>query len=235
MNYFLDTCLKIAFVFCTDLWNDETYELFDNKHVFYCSYNVEKEFDGKYNDILKEHSSFFYALKDDLNQNFKEYITLSDLKTKSKIIDFERDFDENKKEKISEIIWKYTESKHTFNHTLNEDVCKIKDIIIFINKLSRSFESRSLDRRNEFERNIIQYPEIDNSYDDLNDKLVNKIDIHKPDNLIIIDAHDLSIEENIPLDFITLDNKMILKIKNFLYLLNINNFYYLKEYTIPPT
>ena len=105
MNYFLDTCVKIAFVFCTDPWNDETYELFDNKHVFYCSYNVEKEFDGKYNDILKEHSSFFYALKDDLNQNFKEYITLSDLKTKSKIIDFERDFDENKKEKISEIIW----------------------------------------------------------------------------------------------------------------------------------
>ena len=45
-------------------------------------------------------------------------------------------------------------------------------------------------------------------YSDLNDKL-SKIGINYPDNYIILDAHDLSLNDGICLNFISVDKKMI--------------------------
>ena len=42
MNYFLDTNVKIGYVFCTDSWNDESVKLLENNDTFYNSNCVEK-------------------------------------------------------------------------------------------------------------------------------------------------------------------------------------------------
>ena len=54
MNCFLDTNVKIGYVFCTDPWNDKSEHLFNMNHTFYISPSVRKEFNKKYNQILKK-------------------------------------------------------------------------------------------------------------------------------------------------------------------------------------
>ena len=53
MNYFLDTCVGLGYVFCTNPWNDKSEHLFNKEATFYISYCVGKELNKKYNDILK--------------------------------------------------------------------------------------------------------------------------------------------------------------------------------------
>ena len=48
MNYFLDTNVKIGYVFCTDPWNDESVKLLESDSAFYNSNCVEKEFEFKF-------------------------------------------------------------------------------------------------------------------------------------------------------------------------------------------
>jgi hypothetical protein len=43
MDYFLDTCVEVGYVFCTDPWNDESVEVFnDNDYLNY--YNLLYKF-----------------------------------------------------------------------------------------------------------------------------------------------------------------------------------------------
>ena len=64
MNYFLDTNVKIGYVFCTDPWNDESVKLLESDNAFYNSNCVEKEFNKKYDYIMKEQKNFFYSLRE---------------------------------------------------------------------------------------------------------------------------------------------------------------------------
>ena len=98
MNYFLDTNVKIGYVFCTDPWNDESVKLLESDDVFYNSNCVEKEFNKKYDPIIKEQKNFFYSLRDELKDSSSQILSLKDLKIKSKIIYLKRDFEENKKD-----------------------------------------------------------------------------------------------------------------------------------------
>ena len=76
---------------------------------------------------------------------------------------------------------------------------------------------------------VIECEKRNNKYSDLNDTLLN-IDIHYPDNCIILDAHDLSLNDRIALNFISADKIMIEKAKKIINLLSIDNFFYLKNF-----
>lgn len=230
MNYFLDTNVEIGYVFCTDPWIDYSVKIFENDDILYYSHCVDKEFNKKYDSILKEQKNFLYSLRDELNESSAQKLSLKDLKIKSKIPILRRDFEENKKDKIVEVLWKLSQSKHEYDDELGDNVCAVKELVLVINKFIRGFERKLIERRNTFEREVICYPKRDEKYMDLNEKLLFEVDVHYPDNCIILDAHDLSLNENIKMEFITADEKMIDKVNNMLDLLCIDKFHYLKDF-----
>lgn len=230
MNYFLDTCVKIGYVFCTDPWNAKSESIFKKNATFYISRTVVKEFNKKYNDILKQQKNFFYSLRDELKgEDPSKKLSAKDLKIKSLIIPLKRNFSEDIKEQIAEVLWKHSKPKHKYDAALNKDICTVKDLLTYINKFIRSFEAKIIARLLNFQRKVIK-SERNKKYADLNKKLLDEVDIHYPDNCIIIDAHDLSLKESIKLEFISADKKMIKKVNNIVDSLNIEKFHYLKEF-----
>lgn len=229
MNCFLDTNVKIGYVFCTDPWNDKSEHLFNMNHRFYISPSVKKEFNKKYNHILKNQKTFLYSLRNELNEeNPSKKLSLKDLKIKSIIIELKRDFDENLKREIVEVLWKGCASKHEYDSKLKVDVCTIKDLLTYIKKFMRGFEGKLITRVTTFQREVIECEKRDKEYSDLNEKLLNA-GIHYPDSEIILDAHDLSLKDNLILNFISADNEMIKNVNTVIGVLNIDKFYYLKE------
>ncbi|WP_458403066.1 hypothetical protein [Methanobrevibacter sp.] len=119
----LDTNIGLGYVFCTDPWNDKTEHLFNKEGTFYISYCVGKEFDKKYNNILKKQMNFLYSLRNDLAiQNSSKKLSLKNLKMKSLIIELKRDFDDNLKEEIVEVLWKRCKNKHKFDSQLYKNM-----------------------------------------------------------------------------------------------------------------
>lgn len=231
MNYFLDTNVELGYVFCTDPWNDKSEHLFDKEGTFYISYCVSREFDKKYNDILKKQMNFLYSLRNELEiEDSSKKLSLKNLKIKSLIIELKRNFDDNLKEEIIEVLWKRCGNKHIFDSELEEYVCTVKDLLIYIKKFIRGFKGKLIARRRFFKSVVIECEKRIKTYSDLNDKLLNQIGIHFPDNFIILDAHDLSLNDGIDLYFISADKKMIKKANNILNLLSIENFFYLKDF-----
>ena len=208
MNYFLDTNVGLGYVFCTDPWNDKSEHLFNKEEgTFYISHCVRKEFDKKYNNILKNQMNFLYSLRDELEtENSSKKLSLKNLKLKSITIELKRDFEDNLKEEIVEVLWKRCENKHELDSELKEYVCTVKDLLIYIKKFIRGFKGKLIDRTRFFKSVVIECEKRNKGYSDLNDALLN-IDIHYPDNYIILDAHDLSLNEGITLNFISSDNK----------------------------
>lgn len=139
-----------------------------------------------------------------------------------------KDFAENKKEKIVEVIWNLSNANHVFNEDLDDYVCSVENILKSVKKLFRGFERIVLNRKNVFERTVL-FHHRDVKYPELYEILEN-YDVHYPDICIVLDAHDLSLNDNINLEFITTDNKMVSAVNNVVGSLSINKFYYLKEF-----
>lgn len=231
MNYFLDTCVELGYVFCTDPWNDKSVKVFDETDYLHYSYCVDREFDKKYHEFLKEQKNLFYSLRDELKiENPDKLLSLDTLILKSKIIPLKRDFNENKKEKCVEIFWEFCKAKHEYDVDLKINVCKVQHLLNRISRFIRSFERGIKNRRADFERKVIYHSKRNKKYPKLLKDLENN-NIHYPDYCIILDAHDLSLTENLDLEFITADNKMAINANNIIGLLNIQKFHYLKEYS----
>lgn len=229
MNYFLDTNVEIGYVFCTDPWHDYSVKLFNDNDLLYYSHCVDKEFYKKYDSILKEQKNFFYQLKNELKESSRQKLSLNDLKIKAQIIFLRRDFEENKKDKISEVLWKLSQPKHEYDNKLNTHVCNVEDLLVYLEKFIRGFERKLNERINYFEFNVILHKRYE-QYMDLNEKLLFEADVHFPDNCIILDAHDLSLNKGINLEFVTSDENMINKINTMVDLLFIDEFLYLKDF-----
>ena len=230
MNYFLDTNVGLGYVFCTDPWNDKSEHLFNKEGTFFFFFFVRNEFDRKYNNILKKQMNFLYSLRKVLEiENYSKRLSLKDLKLKSSFVVLKRDFEDNLKEKIVEVLWKRCENKHEFDSHLEEYVCAVKDLLIYIKKFMRGFKGKLIDRTRFFKSEVIECEKRTKKYSDLNDNL-SKIGIHYPDSYIILDAHDLSLNDGIGLNFISADKKMIERAKNILNLLSIDGFFYLKDF-----
>lgn len=173
----------------------------------------------------------FYSLRDELKiENPDKLLSLDTLILKSKIIPLKRDFNENKKEKCVEIFWEFCKAKHEYDVDLKINVCKVQHLLNRISRFIRSFERGIKNRRADFERKVIYHSKRNKKYPKLLKELENN-NIHYPDYCIILDAHDLSLTENLDLEFITADNKMAINANNIIGLLNIQKFHYLKEYS----
>ena len=80
MDYFLDTCVEVGYVFCTDPWNDESVEVFNDNDYLNYSHTVKMEFKKIRLDIdykklgLKNGEQEAYLEKEKLIADlFKEY------------------------------------------------------------------------------------------------------------------------------------------------------------------
>ena len=134
-----------------------------------------------------------------------------------------------KKKKCVEIFWNYCKTKHEYDNKLNRYVCKVQYLLNLISPFIRSFEREIMKRRRNFESVVLYYHKRKKKCSDLFKKLENN-NVHYPDNCIILDAHDLSLNENINLEFITTDDKLITNVNNIISSLNINKFHYLKDF-----
>lgn len=229
MNYFLDTNVKIGYVFCTDPWNDESVKLLESGNVFYNSNCVEKEFNKKYDYIIKEQKNFFYSLRDELKESSTQVLSLKDLKIKSQMIYLERDFEENKKDNISKVLWKVSQPKHEYDDDLKTDVCSVYNLLKYIGKFIRGFERKLMERRSYYESEVM-FHNMDEKYMDLNERLLFGCDVHYPDNCIVLDAHDLSLTDCIDLEFISTDRNMIESVTEMIDVLCIDKFHYLRDF-----
>jgi len=153
------------------------------------------------------------------------------LKLKSLCSELKRDFEDNLKEKIVEVLWKRCENKHEFDFQSEEYVCAVKDLLIYIKKFMRGFKGKLIDMIRFFKSVVIECEKRTENCSDLNDKLL-KIGIHYHDSYIILDAHDLSLNDRIGLNFFSADKKMIERAKNILNLLSIDDFFLFKSFLL---
>lgn len=65
MDYFLDTCVEVGYVFCTDPWNDESVEVFNDNDYLNYSHTVKMEFNQK---------SWQVDLEEEIDERKKEKI-----------------------------------------------------------------------------------------------------------------------------------------------------------------
>ena len=229
MDYFLDTCVEVGYVFCTDPWNNESVKIFEANDSLYYSFNVDKEFRKKYHEIYRENRNFLISLRDILNleADKEKLLSLNDLNQKSWQVNLKKEIGENKKEKMIETLWQYSKSKH-LNTESENPVCKVKTLLSYISKFIRNLSNGLLKRKMAFENKVMIHTRHDR-YSKLYNKL-DENDVHHPDNDIVLDAHDLSLKMNIALEFITADKNMVNNVNKIIGLLNINNFHYLKDF-----
>ena len=102
MDYFLDTCVEVGYVFCTDPWNDESVEVFNDNDYLNYSHTVKMEFNKKYHEIYNENRNFLRSLMDILNleSDKEKLLSLDEFNQKSWQVDVEEEIDERKKERI---------------------------------------------------------------------------------------------------------------------------------------
>lgn len=230
MNYFLDTNVKLGYVFCTDPWYDNSVSVFNDHDFLHDSSTVNIEFNGRYRYFLREQKDFFYELREILRfDNSSKKINLNDLRVKSWEVDLKRDFNDDKKESYVKSFWKYCGNINGLDYELESIAFKIKDVIKYISRFLMGFERKVLNRKLQYERKVMCCSKRTGDYQELYDKLLD-VNVHDPDTFIILDAHDLSLKDNLVLDFITADNNMIHNVKDIINLLNINKFHYLKDF-----
>lgn len=230
MNYFLDTNVKLGYVFCTDPWNDNSISVFNNNDFLYDSKEVYREFNRKYHYFLNEQKHFFYGLKDVLElDNSSKEISLKDLLVKAWTVNLKHEFDDNKKESCVKTFWKFCRNLKGLNNDLDDIVFKINDIINYISRFLMGFERGVLNRKLQYELKVMCHSKRTMDYEEIYDKLIES-NVHNPDTFIILDAHDLSITDSIVLDFITGDYDMIQNLNEIINCLNINKFHYLKDF-----
>lgn len=230
MDYFLDTCVEVGYVFCTDPWNDNSVDVFNDNENLHYSHTVKREFNKKYHEIYNENRNFLRSLMDVLNleSDKEKLLSLDEFNQKSWQVNLEEEIDERKKEKIIKTLWEFSKSKHLKTESGNT-VCKVKTLLIYISKFIRNFNYGLLQRKRAFESKVMIHTRYD-KYQELYDKL-DENNIHYPDNNIVLDAHDLSLKRNIALEFITADRNMVNNVNSIVGLLNINKFHYLKNFT----
>ena len=92
MNYFLDTCVEVGYVFCTDPWNDESVEVFNDNDYLNYSDTVKREFNKKYHEIYNETRNFLISIKDILNleSDKEKLLSLDEFNQKSWQVDLKK-------------------------------------------------------------------------------------------------------------------------------------------------
>lgn len=221
MNYFLDTNVKLGYVFCTDPWNTPAVSVFDSKDKLHYSRNVDDEFQKNFGIFLTQQKQFFYKISEELEDLKLKKVNYNAFESIGISVNLINDFAENKKESCLKQLWNISNKN-------KEDNIDVKKLVRDIRAFARNFEKLLFSRKIDFEQKVImcldrveEYPKI---YDELD-----YLGIHDEDNVIILDAHDLASRESLILNFVTSDDD-VYELSHKALSLNINEFLHLKNF-----
>ena len=195
MNAFVDTNIPIAYTFLIDPLNYKSVSVFNKYKNFYWSNCVKSEFNKVFREKRKILIKFYKGLLLYLKKEFSNYYSFNDLK---KYL-YNKNFTKKEYGKIKSSLSNFWENyvKESYPTLENMD-SSINDCL---NDLNNSIRNR----RKNWENKVKLTPKRTESYDSLNSKL-NKLNVHYPDDKIVLDAHDYNLRTNFGLDFITFDH-----------------------------
>lgn len=214
MKNFIDTNIALGYSLPCDKWHSNSIEFIFNNNNFYWSNNVKKEFNEKFKNITRGVFEFLGKISVLLAMNKKSFVNYYSFenfilnKTKNCNID------KTKKIKIIEFFW---ENKKIILSDFPIEIQLKFDSFI----LSYKFDYDSLKKELESIMNLHDCG-LENylKYSLIHEKLKD-LKIHYPDDIILLDAHDLGLSSNVC--FNTLDKELHVKIKNS-NILKINEF-----------
>ena len=220
MDSFLDSNVIIGYSLYLDPWHKYAQNVFEKENNAYWSKTVKKESENKIIEKMNIYNSFFIELKYNLQNiidNFGQCIISKEeffsilLKIPNNEISMQN------KKRIGESIWR--EGGWYDEVNIQELLKIISRIKIMLNSTSEINYNHCLEKLILHFRNK-QYKNILESFNNLSVRN-SYIFLHYPDNMIILDAHDLA-SNDIDLEFITSDKKLLKFKKSILELTKIN-------------
>ena len=207
MKSFIDTNILIAYIFHIDSLHYKANQVFEEYQTIIYSQKVKLEADFVFTKKRKILQEFFENL---LMETYNKNANLSSLKDLKKLISNKK-FNKMIKGEIKsslEPFWvRYVKEQFPKNEIIQQAIFNcLNDLDIY-----------SFNRKEQIEKRIKITERRMKPYAKLHKKL-KEMDVHHPDDEIILDVHDHNLRINDKLDFITFDNgfyNRILKIKEF--------------------
>ena len=202
MNRFLDTNVIVGYCISLDPWAYYSKKALKSNDKIYWSVNVQIESKKKINELKKSYKIIFSEIKENLD--YEEIITEKNFISLVKNLTLPQY--NNKpinlnRENIAKNIW--YEGGWYMDINQNEIIPILNDIELKIN-MDASNGFKKISQKLILHDRKKQYNEL---LDKINNLKINKRRIHKPDNFIILDAHDLG--RNIQINFITSDKQLM--------------------------
>lgn len=202
MSYFFDTNVCIGYVFSWDPWHDSSSTVFLEGKNLYWSDRVKKESKNKYRTFIRKYRTFIHKFISTIKNKTREELNKGECISEIEIVCPNDDYIQHLKNWVKNI-WS--------NYNLNDYNEPKNKIINILNQVRLSFGDISNTRKSKFERFVmeknrdVEYPEIKQA---LHLKAIqNDYSIHIPDDLILLDAHHLCVNEIPDLEFVTSDKE----------------------------
>jgi len=224
MPYFLDTNVITGYVLLLDPWYELANALFRKDKDIHSSNTVKLEFEKVTKFLLKSYRTFLVQINNELTpeqilteKNFIKMVKNIQLQTiNSKKLELNQ-------ETVGHLIW---ETGGWYEDTATNEIIQIiNDLIIQFNTTFHS-NCRKCKNLLKFHNRTKEYSEILSKFNQL--RLANN-KIHYPDNMILLDAHDLALQKTI-FKFITSDLKLLAFKEDILKLTEINDMVSLQSF-----
>lgn len=193
MDTFLDTNVPIAYLFLFEPSNSYSEKIFEEYDDIYWSSNVINEFNNRVSEKQEYILEFYYDLDIYLNE-------ISELINIGMIFSYLKNNDYGKKENDIKSSFKYFWNSY-FPY---EEYIPISHMKEALKDFRRELSNKLHQRRNFINSYLILPQERTYSYFNIKKNLKN-LDLHNSDIEIILDGHDVGLNLDNPLDFITFD------------------------------
>lgn len=197
MNSFVDTNVSIAYLFLIDPFNKKSENVFKEYDNIFWSNNVKKEFETVFKNKLHILSLFYNNLKRDLKQMGHVIFSFENL---IKYVDKDKRYTLKEKYNIKSTLSSF------WDFYVNNQFSEIIEVINAVNNCLTDLSFLIYERKSEWYEKIKLTPLRTKIYEFLHKKLID-LNVHFPDDCIILDAHDFNLKIDDNLDFITFDTK----------------------------
>ena len=194
MNSFVDTNVSIAYIFSIDPLNNKSMAVFREYDNIYWSKLVKSECGNVFKSKRKILVKFFNDLANDVNPEDFHDFKFNDLENYL----MRKYSDGKKRDNILSSLRKF------WDNYVNERFPTYNSFIQAVQVCLNDLKSLIYDRKNNWEHNTSLTQDRVEKYLDLKNKL-NDLNVHHPDDEIVLDAHDFNLKNDFSLDFITFD------------------------------
>lgn len=196
MNSFVDTNVPIGFMFSIDPLNNKSISAFKEYDNIFWSNCVKKEYIKVFDDKRRILTKFFKDLSNNLTRDDFHEFTSEDLKNHVLM-----NYPPNKnRKKILSSLNKFWDD---YVNELFPTYDSFKDSI---RKCLFDLRVSIYRRKTEWESTVLLTELRTEKYLELKNKL-KSFNVHSPDDIIVLDAHDHNLKNDCDLDFITFDKK----------------------------